>query len=284
MRFSERIGKKQVRIKLQTDGMDKPLRNRLWNVVDSFILSKIYDDRFGTTLSDSSDHLVRTIWHFFFKWPFDQIPCYAFDVRTKINDWFFKSEWYEVYDFLEFVISLENVDEEKFKDTCNGVLETERSGYRFVGKKLTPIVDDIEIREVEQAAEGCSLHGLEGARKHLGSALEKLSDRQNPDYRNSIKESISAIESVCVIISGEPKATLGQALKKIKDSVGLHPALEKGFSSIYGYTSDEGGIRHAMIEDNPCDFDDAKYMLVSCSAFVNYLIMKASKAGLVNQD
>ena len=47
---------------------------------------------------------------------------------------------------------------------------------------------------------------------------------------------------------------------------GLHAALKNGFSSIYGYTSDEGGIRHAMIDDNPCDFDDAKYMLVSCSA------------------
>ena len=74
---------------------------------------------------------------------------------------------------------------------------------------------------------------------------------------------------------------MGKALKLIEDTVGLHPALKKGFSSIYGYTSDEGGIRHAMIDDNPCEFDDAKYMLVSCSAFVNYLIMKASKAGLI---
>jgi len=242
----------------------------------------IYDDRFDRSLSDSSHRFVRTIWHFFFKWPFDQIPCYASGVHSEIHDWFFKSEWYEVYDFLEFVIPLDNVDEEKFKDACNGVLEVERSGYRFVGKKITPIVDDIEIQEVEQAAESCNLHKLEGARKHLDVALEKLSDRQNPDYRNSIKESISAVESMCAIISGDRNATLGQALKKIKDSVGLHPALEKGMSAIYGYTSDADGIRHAMIEESDCDMADAKYMLVSCSAFVNYLIMKASKVGLID--
>jgi len=70
-------------------------------------------------------------------------------------------------------------------------------------------------------------------------------------------------------------------LKKIKDKIGLHPALEKGFGAIYGYTSDQGGIRHAMIDESTCDFEDAKYMLVSCSAFVNYLIMKANKAGLI---
>lgn len=33
---------------------------------------------------------------------------------------------------------------------------------------------------------------------------------------------------------------LGQVLKKL----GIHPALEKGFSSIYGYTSGADEIRH----------------------------------------
>ena len=30
-----------------------------------------------------------------------------------------------------------------------------------------------------------------------------------------------------------------------------------------------------------CDFEDAKYMLVSCSAFINYLIQKANKIGVI---
>jgi hypothetical protein len=62
--------------------------------------------------------------------------------------------------------------------------------------------------------------------------------------------------------------------------VGLHSALKKGFSSIYGYTSDNDGIRHALTQDSNCDQEDAKYMLVSCSAFVNYLIVKATKSGI----
>jgi hypothetical protein len=80
------------------------------------------------------------------------------------------------------------------------------------------------------------------------------------------------VEAVCQILTSDAKTTLGQALKKL----GIHPALEKGFSAIYGYTSDADGIRHALSEETTVDADDAKFFLVSCSAFVNYLIAKSA--------
>lgn len=46
---------------------------------------------------------------------------------------------------------------------------------------------------------------------HLQEALEKLSPSKS-DYRNSIKESISAVECLCREITGE--STLDKALKK----------------------------------------------------------------------
>ena len=76
------------------------------------------------------------------------------------------------------------------------------------------------------------------------------------------------------------QATLGKAIKKIKDSgVHIHSAMESAFSSLYGYTSDQDGIRHGGIDFKNVPAEDAKYMLVSCSAFVNYLIEKWSKVG-----
>jgi len=83
----------------------------------------------------------------------------------------------------------------------------------------------------------------------------------------------------CIIteISGG-QATLGKAIKKLKDSgVHIHSAMESAFSSLYGYTSDENGIRHGGIDFTNAPAEDAKFMLVSCSAFVNYLIEKQSK-------
>jgi hypothetical protein len=276
------MGKKKVKCELQVESMDVALRNGLWNVLYAQMLGKIQERGYSSVDSDWRPAL-KILWHEFFKLPIDEIPLEsAVKVQIYVKDRFFKAAWYEVYDLLEFVVRFRKyIDENTYKSLCNDVLERELSAYRFVGDEIAPITDKVETDEIEAALETAGEHGFKGVRSHLETALEKLSNRGNPDYRNSIKESISAVESLCIIISKDPKATLGKALKLIEEKIGLHEALKKGFSSIYGYTSDEGGIRHAMIEENPCDFDDAKYMLVSCSAFVNYLIMKADKAGLI---
>jgi hypothetical protein len=65
--------------------------------------------------------------------------------------------------------------------------------------------------------------------------------------------------------------------------VRIHPALGKGFGSLYGFTSDEKGIRHALLDKPGAEVDetDALYMVGSCAAFVSYLINKARQAGLL---
>ena len=65
---------------------------------------------------------------------------------------------------------------------------------------------------------------------HIKKALSLYSDRKNPDYENSIKESISAVEAMCCIITGMTgaSATLGAALKKLEDIV--FPRLKEDFS------------------------------------------------------
>lgn len=282
MRFSERIGKKKGKCHIQVDSMDADLTNGLWNVLYIVVFEEIYTTYDGYILSDDWKGFFKVIWFDFYKMPVDEIVYRKNNLERKVREWFFSANCWDVYDFIEYIAQLGGpLDVERFKTFCNEVLEKELSAYRFVGDKLTPVTDKVEIAEIEEAIEKAAKHKFKGVRTHLESALAKLSDRKEPDYRNSIKESISAVESACIIVSKDPKATLGKALKVIEDAVGLHPALKSGFSSIYGYTSAEGGIRHAMIDDNPCDFDDAKYMLVSCSAFVNYLIMKANKAGLI---
>jgi hypothetical protein len=53
-------------------------------------------------------------------------------------------------------------------------------------------------------------------------------------------------------------------------------------SALYGYTSDSSGIRHALQDEPNLDFVDAKFMLVACSAFVNYLTDKAASVVKTN--
>jgi len=83
---------------------------------------------------------------------------------------------------------------------------------------------------------------LKPVREHLKQSLTLLADKTNPDYRNSIKESISSVESLSKIIAKLPKATLSPALAAIEKKITLHPSLKEAFQKRYGYTSDAQGF------------------------------------------
>ena len=255
--------------------MDEPLRNKLWSaatllffdLVDS---NAVRDSNFGT--------IMGRLWLHFFKLPLDTLPPTWFSVIAEIRGRFFKWDWYEVYDFVEALAQeLEGNHKVQFISLVNSFLESEMSAYRFVGDQIGEFTSATEIKAIEGAI--ADTHGLQAVQAHLREALVKLTDRQSPDYRNSIKESISAVEAMCQLIVKE-RATLGDALKKLKDvGVNLHPALEKAWGSLYGFTSQEGGIRHALSGLPNVTFGEAKYMLVSCSAFVSYVLDLTREAG-----
>jgi hypothetical protein len=224
---------------------------------------------------------IENIWFSLFKEPIDTIPYQNYDVVSNIRDRFFSFWWHQIYDLIEFVAKNPGpIDEDEFTNACNLVLKRELSGFRFIGNELTPITDENQIGQIQKAIDDTSISNLKSVNTHLQASLNKLSDKVNPDYRNSIKESISAVESLVQLISGDKKAELGKALKIIKEKVGLHGALEQGFLKIYGYTSDSDGIRHSLSEESTLDIEDAIYMLTTCSAFINYLIIKADKSGI----
>jgi len=279
--FSERMGYKPVRTMLQVDSMDRELRNGLWNVLFRYALPspKVIGE---VSSSHVTSTLSRRLWRDYFREPFDLLGERWATLYNEIRGYFFSCEWFEVYDLLEFIADNHpdgtgNVIP-RFIDACNNLLKREVSAYRFVGGKLVPITSEEEITEIEEAL--TAPDSLSPIRSHLNTALGLLADRKSPDYRNSIKESISAVEALSRLITGDSNATLGKTLKRINASVPLHGALQKAFGNLYGYSSDADGIRHSLMDESTLDFEDAKFMLVSCSAFVNYLIEKASKAGI----
>ena len=192
--------------KIQRETMDEALRNGLWNV-------------FCSTLLDSglvnSKTVFSILWEDFFKRQNDVFRSMNPHVmRQQFKKDFFEMQWYEVYDLIEFVCkdgnstlqpkanlhfiilnewSFKDYNTKEFIDACNKILEQEISAYRIVGKNVVETTSKTEIKEIEKAQQS----PIESVNEHLVRALELLSDRDRPDYRNSIKESISAVESVC---------------------------------------------------------------------------------------
>lgn len=284
MNFSQRIGKIPGAKLVQRESMDGPLRNSLWNA-----LTLLYWETYTppdppylqSTISyvrgSNLESLVLRLWIHHFKQPVDTISLYWRDCLAGLREHFFNCDWAEAFDFIEFIAECGPPEKtRRFVELCNSYLERENSAYRFVDGRVTEITSEEEIVSVETAITGAVK--FPGVTIHLRAALESMSRRSNPDYRNSIKESISAVESLAKHLSSEQDATLGAILGRLEKTHHLHPSLKKAFTALYGYTSDAQGIRHGLTEAPNLTKAEARFMLVCCSAFINYAIDSLSAA------
>ncbi|NNH87333.1 AbiJ-NTD4 domain-containing protein [Acinetobacter terrae] len=281
MQFSERYGYKPIREIIQKESINTNLKNSLWNTISECIFneySRPYLARANLISGSNLESFFKLLFHSYFKKRIDQIPYSIESTIAEIDTLFFKTyKWYEIYDFIEACLDYFPFDldeKESFATLLNSCLEIENSVYRIINYRVTEITSEQEIQSIEDAL--INTNPYSGVQQHLNQSLKLMSDRQKPDYRNSIKESISAVESICKIVTNEDKATLGKALKIIEDKHGLHAALKGSLSQLYGYTSDADGIRHAMLEESNLSYIDAKFMLVACTNFINYLIEKTT--------
>jgi hypothetical protein len=273
LNFSQRKGLLPIKVELERDGISGELRNTLWNYFFVDIYGPIAKMHYSVR-DDLLKKFFYAIWIGFFKKAVDEIPVYrtgsinADATVLYIKEWFFKVGYNRLLDFIEFLI----MSNSKRIDDLNSIFEDERSAYRIVNEIIIEIDSKEEVAEIQSAIDSAPNNSVQ---THLKAAMDLYSNRSNPDYRNSIKESISAIESLAKIIIKNDKATLGQALTEIEKKHKIPNALKTAFSSLYGYTSDSGGIRHSLSDgDIAVGKEEARFMLVCCSAFVNYLKSK----------
>lgn len=165
-------------------------------------------------------------------------------------------------------------DGEGFEKIINIIFEEEYVGYRIINSIITPITNEIELSSIKKTLKSPYLE----VKNHTSKALENLSNVDNPDYGNSIRESILSVEAMAKIITGNNNDSLGKALKKMeKEGFNIEPTLKKAFGSLYGFTNQIQGGRHAQIGGEDPTLAEAQFMLVSCSAFNNYLKTSNSK-------
>lgn len=263
MSFSERVGIAKRREIIQLNSMDANLRVALYNLLhDAFMSSWYYNGKRAR-----GHAAARRLWTDFWHRPVDKFSGSESDFIGWVKGAVLNGDWNAVYDLVEFVHG--ELRRELTTDRLNVVLQREMSGYRASEGMLVPISDSIELETVEEAL--AISEPFAGARTHLAGAVEKLAQKPEADVRNAITEAVSAVESAARVVAGKPKATLADALKALERAGDVHPALKDAWLKLYGYTSDEEGLRHAMTEDPHIDFATAKYMVVSCAAFVNLL-------------
>lgn len=272
MNFSTRYGFAEKK-SLQLTSMDDDLRHSLWNKLDE-LFNEIYNfhNKYLDCTSNTLKYALKIFWCDFFKqsiYLIEQVT-YLNQRVEMIRNKYYNLSWYEIYSFLEFIArflnNIRNKEKLKFVEACNYVLERENSAYRFVGDLVAPITSEIEIKSIEK-----NLMGEDEAAKHINSALTMLANKQNDQSRESVAQSMLAVEAIAKKITGDKNATLSSLCQRLK-ILPNHPQARQALFNLYNYTSSKEGIRHALTDESqPVTREWARFMLVTSSAFVNLI-------------
>lgn len=269
--FSERYGISET-MPMQIDDICERTRNRIWNRV-SWMLS--YYSKQGSLYGYGG----------FFRGLFDELGLEISNavsfpdevVRKLIRE----DSWNRVYDLIEIVLRLlqENYSR-SLAESLNDVLEKDKCAYRILRVEqnrqsvyqVTRITNELEMRAVQDAAQT----NFDVVNSHIISAINLFSDLERPNYAESVRSAINAVESVCCIVDGKSK-TLGDAIKRLRRSgKKINERFLDGLEKLYAYTNEV--VRHGTKEPVKVSQAETQFMLVVCSAITNYLLSEYGEA------
>ncbi len=286
--FSERYGYVSISDVLVHEEITQEIQNAICSCYDN-LLNRFCCYASGHNQSvrqsyarDGQEKLEKYIWQYFLNQRIAEYnnTYYRTLIPNIITDR--RTPWYSVLDLIEATIDfLRDYDkftlDSKVADDFIGELNQEfkrlNFAYRIVADQVIDITSEEEMGSVDQAIK----ESPSNIQMHLSKAVEMYAQKPEGDYRNSIKESISAVEAYCREKTGDKD--FGDALKNLKkNGLIIPPVLETAFEKLYAYTNQPTtGIRHALMDETEIytpKAEEAMFMLVSCSAFINYLNRK----------
>ena len=191
-------------------------------------------------------------------------------IREEVQSLIRGCDWFKVYDFIEALqANFGQRGDDSFADAINEFFVDEGIGWQLVDSQILtrgPEAFETIVTEAKAALETSERPTAAG---HLHDALQGLSRRPKPDLSGAAYHAMGALECVARDLTGDPKATLGDVLKR---HPGLLPKpLDSALSQVWGFASNEA--RH-VLEGRGISREEAE-LLVGLSATVcTYLLRK----------
>ena len=275
--FSEAQGYEGIPEPLKLEELSGTARTQIWNLLYSYL-----DQSSRSTAVYYHKHIAGH-WAKILKnvhCSFDNLAVddwqTDFDThRTKIRRHIESDPFNRVFDRLQFILRDKNCSLPFIRD-LKRVFEKCSLAYTIDETRpptIFPVSTRVEGTTLIESLQTLRKAGLEGSSSHLRNAAQNINQR---DWAGGVRESIHAVESVARKIDPKASRTLTPALKSIESQGTLHATLKKAFSQLYGYTSSEQGIRHALLDRESPDvgLDEAVFMLGACASFAGYLWRK----------
>ena len=272
--FSQAYGYEELPRPLKLGEIDRESRVKLWNQFYNHLVSMVD----GIEFYEEEMFAARTIFHFlhteFYVNTVNTLVLSSKHLAYEYESMFMNYPFNKVFDLLLAVMRHPDCLR-TFPESVSQVFRECRLAYVLdVGPPPTiyPSATPQEGENILRANAELIGEGLVGAVSHLRQAADCVN---RGDHSGAVRESIHAVESTARHFDPNAK-TLNPALNALEGGGTLHPALKKAFSNLYGFTSDEQGIRHALIDNSQPNVgqDEAVFMLGACASFSSYLARK----------
>ena len=199
------------------------------------------------------------------------------NIWCEVQDLINGCEWFEVYDIIEALhANFEESDRglrencaAKFSEEINDYFVQKGVGWQLANGKVVARGDEAFESAVKVAPEALDDSGRPTASSHLHEAIRDLSSRPDADLSGAIFHAMGALEAVARDLTGDPKATLGQAIKRHPDL--LPRPLGTAVSQLWGYASNEG--RHVR-EGQELNRETAELVVGLAAVIATYLTRK----------
>ncbi|MCY4467727.1 MAG: hypothetical protein OXC08_03320 [Thiotrichales bacterium] len=276
--FSQAQGYEELPGPLKLEELPAEARTKIWSLFYMFLWDSLEPIR-----SSGPPYRVAGAWADILESkhagydsrPFDEWNPEFEGIRAELRHSIETLPFNRVFDLIQFVLRHRACPTD-FADGMKLVFSRCRLAYTIDDGQLPTIVPAVtpeEGRAVVEALQTLREAELSGGESHLRNASDCINAG---DWAGSVRESIHAVESVARQLDSRASRGLKPALVSLEQRGGLHPALKDAFNKLYGYTSDEQGIRHAALDpaDSNVGMDEAVFMLGACASFASYLWRK----------
>ena len=277
--FSQRNSYEPLPEPMALEQLSDDLRREIWNIIRKQLLEnrKTFNITGRYYFPTDFGRFVEQLFGKLLKIPEDEISTGYEDVLAHFKNIILKGRFDQLLSLIELIVNNDS-DNLRFARKIAELFDSHAAAYwlEVIQKpyQFFPRSNTEQGNAVQQALKTVNDSDMTGASAHLREAAGSINTQRYPD---AISNSILAVESVARIIDPEAKNTLAPALKSLeKAGVINHPVLKEAFIKLYGYTNDEEGIRHALLEKQSPDvgLDEAIFMFGACASFAAYLVNK----------
>ncbi|VEN72763.1 conserved hypothetical protein [Candidatus Desulfarcum epimagneticum] len=192
------------------------------------------------------------------------------NIDEEIRNLLDECEWYKIYDVIEEIYkSASSAQAPDFETEINSYFREEGIGWQLISGKIEVRGEEGFELGSKRAQESLKQSGLQTASKEIHEAILDMSRRPSPDITGTIQHSMAALECVMREISGNPRATLGEIIKRYQDVI--PKPLDQSIKKAWGFTSEMG--RH-LREGRIPSFEEAELILGLCASLSTYLVKK----------